>query len=43
MSKSFGGLVVAREINFDLAPGDRKALIGPNGAGKSTFANLLTG
>jgi branched-chain amino acid transport system ATP-binding protein len=43
LSKSFGGLVVAREINFDLAPGDRKALIGPNGAGKSTFANLLTG
>ena len=43
LSKSFGGLVVSEDINFDLPPGSRKALIGPNGAGKSTFANLVTG
>jgi branched-chain amino acid transport system ATP-binding protein len=43
LNKSFGGLVVARDITLDLAPGDRKALIGPNGAGKSTFTNLITG
>jgi branched-chain amino acid transport system ATP-binding protein len=40
---SFGGLVVANDINLTLKPGDRKALIGPNGAGKTTFANLITG
>lgn len=43
LSKRFGGLTVSDDIDFDLAPGDRKALIGPNGAGKSTFANLVTG
>ncbi|ASM75223.1 MULTISPECIES: ABC transporter ATP-binding protein [Roseobacteraceae] len=43
LSKRFGGLTVAEDIDFDLRPGDRKALIGPNGAGKSTFSNLVTG
>lgn len=43
LSKHFGGLTVSEHIDFDLKPGDRKALIGPNGAGKSTFANLVTG
>lgn len=43
LSKRFGGLTVSEDIDFDLKPGDRKALIGPNGAGKSTFSNLVTG
>jgi len=43
LNMNFGGIVVAKNINFDLKPGDRKALIGPNGAGKTTFANLITG
>ncbi|SFA80697.1 amino acid/amide ABC transporter ATP-binding protein 1, HAAT family [Poseidonocella pacifica] len=43
LSKRFGGLTVSEDIDFDLMPGDRKALIGPNGAGKSTFSNLVTG
>jgi branched-chain amino acid transport system ATP-binding protein len=43
LCKSFGGLRVADNIDFDLEPGARTALIGPNGAGKSTFANLITG
>jgi branched-chain amino acid transport system ATP-binding protein len=43
LSKSFGALVVAQEIDLDLMPGARVALIGPNGAGKTTFVNLLTG
>lgn len=43
LTKRFGGLTVAEDIDFDLRPGDRKALIGPNGAGKSTFSNLVTG
>lgn len=43
LNKAFGGIIVAKDINFTLEPGARKALIGPNGAGKSTFANLITG
>lgn len=43
VNKSFGGLVVARDITLSLKPGDRTALIGPNGAGKTTFSNLITG
>ena len=43
LNKSFGGLVVARDINLSLEPGARTALIGPNGAGKTTFSNLITG
>jgi branched-chain amino acid transport system ATP-binding protein len=43
LCKRFGALVVAQDIDFRLAPGDRHALIGPNGAGKTTFVNMLTG
>ncbi len=43
LRKSFGQLVVADGIDFELSAGDRHALIGPNGAGKTTFVNLLTG
>jgi branched-chain amino acid transport system ATP-binding protein len=43
LSKNFGALAAARDINFQLKPGARHALIGPNGAGKTTFINLLTG
>ena len=43
LCKAFGGLRVTQDVDFNLDPGDRKALIGPNGAGKSTFANLITG
>ncbi|MDP6430400.1 MAG: ABC transporter ATP-binding protein [Rhodospirillales bacterium] len=43
LSKNFGALSVARDIDFALVPGARHAIIGPNGAGKTTFINLLTG
>jgi branched-chain amino acid transport system ATP-binding protein len=43
LNKSFGALVVAQDINVELAAGARVGLIGPNGAGKTTFVNLLTG
>jgi branched-chain amino acid transport system ATP-binding protein len=43
LDKSFGSLVVAGGISFDLPAGERYALIGPNGAGKTTLINLLTG
>ena len=43
VSRNFGALAAARDINFKLEEGARHALIGPNGAGKTTFINLLTG
>ncbi len=43
LSRNFGALAAAREIDFRLEAGARRALIGPNGAGKTTFINLLTG
>jgi branched-chain amino acid transport system ATP-binding protein len=43
VSKNFGALAAASDINFKLESGARHALIGPNGAGKTTFINLLTG
>ena len=43
LDKSFGSLVVARDIAFSLPAGARYALIGPNGAGKTTLINLMTG
>jgi branched-chain amino acid transport system ATP-binding protein len=43
VSKSFGALVVADDIEFSLSPGQSLGIIGPNGAGKSTLFNLVTG
>ena len=43
LSKNFGSLVVARDIELNLPKGARYALIGPNGAGKTTLINLMTG
>jgi branched-chain amino acid transport system ATP-binding protein len=43
LNKSFGQLVVARDIDIALPRGVRYALIGPNGAGKTTLINLMTG
>jgi len=43
LAKSFGSLIVARDIELSLPQGARYALIGPNGAGKTTLINLMTG
>jgi branched-chain amino acid transport system ATP-binding protein len=43
LDKSFGSLVVAKDIAIELPYGARHALIGPNGAGKTTLINLMTG
>ena len=43
LSRTFGALIAARDIDFRLEAGARHALIGPNGAGKTTLINLLTG
>jgi branched-chain amino acid transport system ATP-binding protein len=43
LSKAFGGLRVAADININVQPGERRLIIGPNGAGKTTLFNLITG
>ena len=43
VSKSFGGLRVAREVSLTLPVGARHALIGPNGAGKTTLVHMVSG
>jgi branched-chain amino acid transport system ATP-binding protein len=39
----FGGLMALNGVDFEVQPGEIRAIIGPNGAGKSTFFNCLTG
>ncbi|MCR9086236.1 MAG: ABC transporter ATP-binding protein [Rhodobacteraceae bacterium] len=43
LNKSFGGVTVARDIDFALQAGTMHCLIGPNGAGKSSFFRLILG
>jgi len=43
ISKAFGGIVVANDIDLTLSRGEALGVIGPNGAGKSTLFNLITG
>jgi branched-chain amino acid transport system ATP-binding protein len=43
LGKSYGQVVVADDVSFDLAAGECLGVIGPNGAGKSSLFNLLTG
>ena len=42
-SVGYGNRVIAHDISFTIAPGDRLALLGRNGAGKSTVMKLLAG
>lgn len=42
ITKSFGGLVVRKKIDFVVQDGEILGLIGPNGAGKTTLFNILS-
>lgn len=43
LTKSFGDLVLFRDISFGIAEGQRVGLIAPNGSGKTTLLNVLSG
>ena len=43
LRKTFGGIVAAEDVSFDVERQDIVGVIGPNGAGKSTTFRLLTG
>lgn len=43
VSKNFGGVVAAHNVNMEVPAGRVTGLIGPNGAGKTTLVNLVTG
>jgi branched-chain amino acid transport system ATP-binding protein len=43
LTKTFGAVTAARDINVSIADDSVVGLIGGNGAGKTTFLNLVTG
>ena len=43
LCRSFGGLDAVRDVDFEVVPGEIRAIIGPNGAGKTTFVSLVCG
>jgi branched-chain amino acid transport system ATP-binding protein len=43
ISKRFGAVVVAQEIDLTLGEGEALGIIGPNGAGKTTLFGIATG
>jgi branched-chain amino acid transport system ATP-binding protein len=43
LSKSFGVIKVADNVEFELGSGECLGIIGPNGAGKSSLLNLIVG
>ena len=43
ISKRFGAIVIANEIDLALNQGEALGIIGPNGAGKTTLFGIMTG
>ena len=43
VSKRFGAIVIADEIELTLAQGESLGIIGPNGAGKTTLFGIISG
>ena len=43
ISKRYGAVVVARDLDLELGEGEALGMLGPNGAGKSTLFGLITG
>jgi branched-chain amino acid transport system ATP-binding protein len=43
LSKRFGAIVIANEIDLAVAEGEALGIIGPNGAGKTTLFGMISG